>query len=128
MDPVVYVIDGSRISSLDDAFELIGEAVGGPGTYFGKNLDALSDCLVGGYGTPEDRRFRFVLEHSEIARAALGYEETLTWLRQKLLICHPSNVDVVQSEIDAAAAKRGATIFDILLEVFRDREVPLDLR
>lgn len=50
----VYFIDGRRIRSLEDFLSVVGEAVSGLGGYFGRNLDAVADCLTGGYGTPED--------------------------------------------------------------------------
>jgi RimJ/RimL family protein N-acetyltransferase len=70
--PVVYEIDGSAVNNLDDLYRLLGEAVHGPGGYFGVNLDALGDCLNGGFGTPEDRNFLFVLHRSGRAITALG--------------------------------------------------------
>ena len=50
----VYFVDGRRIRSLEDLLSVVGEAVWGPGGYFGRNLDAFADCLTGGYDTPED--------------------------------------------------------------------------
>jgi len=47
----------SQVESLEDFWRLIGEAVNGPGGYFGSNLDAFNDCLSGGFGTPEDDDF-----------------------------------------------------------------------
>lgn len=38
--PVVYELDGSAINNLDDLYRLLGEAVNGPGGYFGANLDS----------------------------------------------------------------------------------------
>lgn len=67
-----YLIDGSRIASKADFFTEIGRAVNGDGGYFGSNLDALADCLRGGFGTPDEGGFRFVLAPYKGARAALG--------------------------------------------------------
>lgn len=72
-----YTVRGSRIHSRADLFTEIGHAVNGSGGYFGSNLDALADCLGGGYGTPEDAPFRFVLTDSAKAKAALDSD---TWL------------------------------------------------
>ncbi|MFE3458975.1 barstar family protein [Nocardiopsis aegyptia] len=47
-----YVIQGSEVSGLEDFWRAVGEAVNGPGGYFGTNLDAFADCLSGGYGRP----------------------------------------------------------------------------
>jgi len=66
-----YRIDGSAIASIDDFYDAIGRAVNGPGGYFGTNLDALADCLRGGFGTPADEDFEFEWTHSDRARRTL---------------------------------------------------------
>jgi RNAse (barnase) inhibitor barstar len=45
-----YVLDGRHITDRSALFLALGEAVNGPGGYFGANLDALNDCLRGGFG------------------------------------------------------------------------------
>jgi RNAse (barnase) inhibitor barstar len=69
--PVIFRIDGRKIKSTKDFYREIGFAVNGPGGYFGRNLDALADCLRGGFGTPEDRAYEFEWEHSAISRRHL---------------------------------------------------------
>ena len=74
MDPselVVYRIDGRKIKSANDFYREIGVAVNGPGGYFGRNLDALADCLRGGFGTPDTAPFEFVWDHSAVSRRYL---------------------------------------------------------
>ena len=61
-------MDGRRISSVQDFYREIGRSVNGPGGYFGKNLDALNDCLRGGFGTPPDRALAFEWQHSDVSR------------------------------------------------------------
>ncbi|MFF5701358.1 barstar family protein [Streptomyces sp. NPDC012794] len=46
----VFALDGRQIVDRDSFYCAIGEAVNGPGGYFGWNLDALYDCLRGGWG------------------------------------------------------------------------------
>jgi RNAse (barnase) inhibitor barstar len=94
--PVIYRIDGRKIKSVSDFYREIGSAVNGPGGYFGRNLDALADCLKGGFGTPEDRSFEFEWQHSALSRRYLG----------ELRHGH-------------------RTLFDSIREVFRDAGVPL---
>ena len=57
--PVIFRIDGRKIRSAKDFYREIGSSVNGPGGYFGRNLDALADCLRGGFGTPENRPYEF---------------------------------------------------------------------
>jgi len=70
-EPVVFFIDGRKIKSAKDFYREIGFAVSGPGGYFGRNLDALADCLRGGFGTPEDRPYEFEWQHSALSRRYL---------------------------------------------------------
>jgi RNAse (barnase) inhibitor barstar len=94
--PVIYRIDGRKIESGNDFYREIGAAVNGTDGYFGRNLDALADCLRGGFGTPEHRPFEFVWQHSALSRRYLN---------------------------DVSYGKR--TLFDAIREVFRDAGVPL---
>jgi RNAse (barnase) inhibitor barstar len=99
MDPVVYRIDGRKIKSPNDFYTELGRAVNGPGGYFGENLDALTDCLRGGFGTPDDRPFAFEWQHSALSRRHLS------------------------------AVHRGRrSFFDEIRDVFDEADVPLNLR
>jgi RNAse (barnase) inhibitor barstar len=68
---VIFRIDGRKIKSVKDFYREIGRSVNGPGGYFGRNLDALADCLRGGFGTPDDRPYEFEWEHSALSRRYL---------------------------------------------------------
>ena len=69
--PVIFRIDGRKIKSVKDFYREIGRSVNGPRGYFGRNLDALADCLRGGFGTPENRPYQFEWEHSAQSRRYL---------------------------------------------------------
>lgn len=71
-----YRIEGAAVGSKADLFTEIGRAVNGDGGYFGTNFDALADCLRGGFGTPENGKFRFVLTDYKQVKAALDED---TW-------------------------------------------------
>ena len=74
-------------------------AVNGPDGYFGNDLDALTDCLRGGFGTPEDEPYEFDWQHSDLSRRHLREE------------------------------MRGPAAFvDAVRDVFDDAGVPLHLR
>ncbi len=45
-----YRLDGSRALDRAGLWAALGEAVNGPGGYYGANLDALADCLRGDFG------------------------------------------------------------------------------
>ncbi|KAE8557796.1 barstar family protein, partial [Paenibacillus polymyxa] len=46
----VYTLDGEHIFDFTTFFIALGEAINGPGGYFGFSLDSISDCLCGGFG------------------------------------------------------------------------------
>ncbi|KAK2595049.1 hypothetical protein QQS21_007239 [Conoideocrella luteorostrata] len=114
----VYVLDGTEIKSLDDFWKEIGEAVNGPGGYFGRNLDSFHDCLRGGgFGTPADGNFCFEWQGHEVSRQHLGYEATVRELQVRLARCHESNRPMVLRELQTAEAGQGKTVFDWLVDI-----------
>lgn len=66
-----FRIDGRKIKGIKDFYREVGRAVNGPDGYFGNNLDALADCLRGGFGTPEDQDFEFDWRRSDLSRRHL---------------------------------------------------------
>jgi len=46
----IFSLDGLGIENTQGIFCALGEAVNGPGGYFGSGLDSLADCLRGGFG------------------------------------------------------------------------------
>ncbi len=69
-----YDLDGRFVTDVEGFYCAIGEAINGPGGYFGWNLDALDDCLRYGFGarTP----LRLIWHDSIVAREHLvdGYD------------------------------------------------------
>ncbi|MEU4171817.1 barstar family protein [Streptomyces sp. NPDC026665] len=96
----VFTLDGRHIVDEDSFYCAIGEAVNGPGGYFGWNLDALDDCLCGGFGATAP--FTLHWDYSAEARAGLA--------------------ERVQT------ADREVELFDLLLEIFEKRGVSVLLR
>jgi RNAse (barnase) inhibitor barstar len=96
-----YDLDGRFVTDIEGFYCAIGEAINGPGGYFGWNLDALDDCLRGRFGarTP----FRLVWHDSAVARANLG------------------------TGYDPHRLSPAIT-FDYLLDIFTAHHVELDLR
>jgi len=119
----VYELDGSAINSPDDLYRLLGEAVNGPGSYFGANLDSLNDCLGGGFGTPEDRNFMVVVHRSGHALAALEFDETVQQLERRLAQCDPANSRQITRELELARQHEGPVVFDWIQAAFREHNV-----
>ncbi|MGJ5748750.1 barstar family protein [Streptomyces puniciscabiei] len=95
-----FTLDGRHIVDRDTFYCAIGEAINGPGGYFGWNLDALDDCLIGGWGASTP--FTLHWDASAKARARL--------------------VERVR------AGAREVALFDLLLEILEERGVSVVLR
>ncbi|WP_405786991.1 barstar family protein [Streptomyces sp. NBC_00029] len=96
----VFTVDGRHIVDIGSFYCAIGEAVGGPGGYFGWNLDALDDCLSGGWGAAAPFTLRW--DHSAEARARLA------------------------ERVPTGGGE--GSLFDLLLEIFEARRVDVVLR
>ncbi len=73
-------IDGKDICCIDAFYCALGEAVNGPGGYFGRNLDALSDCFCRGFGVIPPMKIKwnnFYLSKSRIPDFEEFYSELL---------------------------------------------------
>ncbi|WP_406272630.1 barstar family protein [Actinacidiphila glaucinigra] len=116
----IYVLDGTRIATLEDFWGVVGDAVNGPGGYFGRNLDAFNDCIGGGFGTPDDGDFEFHWRDHTVSREHLGYAETVRQLELRLGRCHPTNRPCVAQDLAAARDGQGPTVFDWLVEIIED--------
>lgn len=69
-----YVLEGENIQDLASFYCAIGEAINGPGGYYGSNLAALDDCLSGALG--QAAPFSLEWHDFDTARQALGALET----------------------------------------------------
>lgn len=96
----VFALDGRHMVDEDSFYCAIGEAINGPGGYFGWNLAALDDCLCGGWGATSP--FTLHWDFSDEARERLGER--------------------------VHAGDRKLVLFDLLLEIFDERGVNVVLR
>jgi hypothetical protein len=115
------VLDGTRIRTLEDFWRVIGEAINGPGGYFGSNLDAFADCLSGGFRTPDDDDHVVEWRDHRVSRGCPGYPETARQLEIRLSRCHPMARPTVGAGLAAAREGRGTTVFGRLVEIFDER-------
>ena len=115
---MTYTIDGAAFSTLEGFFEEVGRVVI-PGADWGHNLDAFSDILRGGFGTPEEG-FELVWNDHARSRERLGYAETVRQLEKRLTRCHPTAREHVAKDLVAAKSGSGSTVFDWLVEIIRD--------
>ncbi|MEC3996359.1 barstar family protein [Actinacidiphila sp. DG2A-62] len=87
-DNVVH-LDGAHISTRSGFFCALGEAVNGPGGYFGSNLDALADCISSDFG--EGRLVRVVWRNFQESQESLDG----AFLASIVEIMHEFHVDLV---------------------------------
>jgi hypothetical protein len=114
------VIEGTRFHDYAGFCKEVS-AVLTPGSYrWGGNLDTFVDILRGDYGTPEEG-FVLVWRNSEISRSALGWDATIALYERMLESCHYSNRQRVRGRIEDARHQRGQTLFDLLVDIIRDR-------
>jgi RNAse (barnase) inhibitor barstar len=116
--PNQFVLDGDRITSLENLFDEISRVLI-PGVEWGRNLDALNDVLRGGFGTPA-KGFFLRWTNASVSKAALGYVETVHQLELRLDHCHPSARDAVQRELMFARNGIVPTMFDWVVEIIRN--------
>nr|WP_274709544.1 barstar family protein [Streptomyces tubbatahanensis] len=45
-----FIVEGAHVTDAAALYCALGEAMNGPGGYYGANLDALKDCLRGNFG------------------------------------------------------------------------------
>jgi RNAse (barnase) inhibitor barstar len=122
MSKRVYILDGDNFSTLEEFWEEIGVVLMGiREAHWGRNLDAFRDVLYGGWGTP-DEGFVLVWRNSGLSRKRLGYPETVRQLEKRLQTCHPTAREITESEIEIVKEKKGATVFDWLVEIIREED------
>lgn len=125
MTSPTVTIDGNSFWTLEEFYDEISRKLV-PGASWGRNLDAFSDILCGGFGTP-DGGYILLWQASEVSRHRLGYDEAARELERRLERCHPSSRGEVERELAAARSARGPTAFDWLVEIIRSHDT-IELR
>lgn len=115
----IFYLDGTYIVSYPSFFCALGEAINGPGGYYGFDLMSMCDCLCGGYGTR--KLFTLVWTNYKIAQKKLDKE---TWKRD---VKYRKNImkksledegDLIQEEIEML-------FFDAVVKTLTERGVKI---
>lgn len=113
-----FDLDGTHITDYPSFFCAIGEAINGPGGYFGRSLDALNDCLCGGFGATVPFTLRWHQSHVArhyLDRAALLREwEARDCDDEFSCMLDENDEEIYDYESD------GPSLFEIIMEVFTD--------
>ncbi|MEQ9490890.1 MAG: barstar family protein [Alphaproteobacteria bacterium] len=108
-------LDGRLIDSTSGFLCALGEAVNGPGGYFGLSLLAFEDCIYGGFGL--DRGSEIVWQHSDRSRGNLGTEELIRYYELLDAVWDlPDDRDALAERIARARSERW-TLFDTIVEL-----------
>lgn len=122
---MIYVIDGSNFSNLEEFWQEVEKVFTGfvinIGA-FGKNFSALRDILS---VAPKDTIV--VWKNSKLSLKRLGHAETIKLLQRTQKNCHPSWNDIIAKEIEIAQYNLGETIFDTIVKIFVEESVVLRL-
>jgi RNAse (barnase) inhibitor barstar len=114
------VLDGDKIVSLSTFYDETQRKLCPGFEGYGRNLDAFNDILRGGFGMYEyGEPFRLIWNDAAKSRDALGYDETLRYLGDRLQRVHPSNVDSVKERIRPAKLHQGHTLFDDIIDIIK---------
>jgi hypothetical protein len=109
-----YILDGRRTTTLETFCDEVGQTLLA-GQLWDEDLDGFHAVLRGDYGhLPE--AFRLVWREVDYARAALGYDETVRQLLQRLRDCPPTALIKTAWALRAALRRQGPTVFDWLVE------------
>lgn len=117
-EKMVYELDGKDFTTLEGLFDEVSRVLI-PGADWGRNLDAFSDILQGGFGTP-DSGFVLRWKNAHLSRERLGYAETIRQLERRLQSCHPSNRELVWMQLHHARNNQGPTVFDWLIQIIEE--------
>ncbi len=121
MDKRVYVIDGTKFSSLEEFARYFSDVVL-EDYQWGGGLDAFNDILRGGFGTPLGG-YVIRWEDSDLSRRNLGVTETARWLDEIISKCHPTSVPHFEHRLKQVQVGKGETLFDEIVEIIREHGI-----
>jgi hypothetical protein len=115
------VVDGSLVDTLLGFYCAIGEAVNGPGGYFGLSIEAFDDCLFSGFGLEfpytivwrESQRSQRVLDAQALLKYLddeCGYDLDSDWFAESI---------AWREKTRRAALAGERTMFDKIADIIR---------
>lgn len=123
MKPILE-ISGDNINSLEDFYDEFTKLLTYKG--WGKNLDALDDLFAGGFGLPE-KAFILKWYNSDKSKEKLGLEETLKWRLSHIERDKGAVTKETLDEIENLKVGKGKTLFELILEIFKNNSVDIEL-
>jgi hypothetical protein len=124
---LVFDLLGRGVDDLPGFFCALGEAINGPGGYFGRSLRSLRDCSVGGFGATTPFALRW--HNVNVAQEALSRGLLVQWARSRLANADYLDVDEQRWLIGVehlAERDEGPTLFEHIVSTLEDLEVSLE--
>ncbi len=123
----VFVVDGSTITDYPALMCALGEAINGPGGYFGgTNLVSMEDCLYGSFGVTLP--FVLRINHVDVCRANLDGIALAEWASEQL--ASGDFLDEDERDWLAEAIRKGRhqsqSLLDMMLDVLRSHGVTIE--
>jgi len=124
MNKKKIIIDGIRYNDIDGFYDEIDKVLTKGLTWrTGHNLDALNDLLRGGFGVHEyGEAIVIIWKNAKKSRVDFGYDATIKHYERVLTRCHPTNANSVSSLLEDAKQKKGATLFEILIQLIQSHD------
>lgn len=122
----IFCIDGSPIRDLPGFLCALGEAVNGPGGYFGLSLISLEDCLFGAFGVTLP--FVLRIQNYDDCRRNLNATALMEWARGRIAAGDFHDDEgrhwLVVAELDGREGR--TTLLDVALEGLRSHGVVIE--
>ena len=124
----VYHLDSTHITDFSSFLCALGEAINGPGGYFGSSVRALDDCVVGGFGaTPP---FTLKVHQPDLCYEYLDSNALAAWCEKQIAHRDPDDGEegLVWLQTTLGNARKGqANLFDELIHLLERRRITIEL-
>jgi hypothetical protein len=124
----VYHLDSAHITDFTSFLCALGEAINGPGGYFGSSMRALDDCAVGGFGaTPP---FTLIFHQPDLCYEYLDSNALAAWCEEQIAHRDPDDGEegLAWLQTTLGNARKGqANLFDELIHFLERRRITVEL-
>lgn len=124
MNKKTIIIQANNFSDLAGFYEEVNQLfMKGMDWKMGHSLDALNDILYGGFGVFSPGEAVIVVwDNFSKSKKDLGPEETMRNYQMKINKGYPYNVNLFQDKLAEIQNGNGATLCDIIIEIFEDHK------
>ncbi len=124
-------LDGKNITNLVSFYDEIEDKLTCALKWkIGRNLEAFSDVLRGGFGVHElGETLNIVWKDHESSNRMLGWNETTKYIQSKLKRCYPKNISSIMNDLELSKKHEGKTLFETIVNLIsQHKNVKLQLK